>query len=580
MLTTVSDNCSATTAITINQNPSAGFTFSGHGTTQTITITAEDERGNSSVCTTSIYLRDTIPPLLSCPTLELISVDMTCQIMLADYTTVVSADDNCVPDATIILTQDPPVGTILMGDGTTTIVTITGNDTNGNSSQCQFTVELTNAIDPSITCPSNQNIEVDNSCEAVIPDYTSQAIVISNCFPATDFTVTQNPVGGTILSTLGMTQTITLTADNGAGKSNVCSFDITVIDTLPPIVTCPMDLTVMTNADCEVILLDYTSDITVSDNCSLPMDITINQNPTPATILMGTATHTIVMTATDETGHSSQCTFEITTVDGVPPTITCPPNDSLILNATCEITLADYTTNATVMDLCASPIDITITQSPLPSTILMGTGEQEIILTAYDGVDSSTCLFSLILQDTLPPVLTCPLNQDVTVNQSCLAVVPDYTAMGSMADPCNPAILSTITQTPASGTLLSAANTLETITLTATDNSGNQEMCSFVIQLIDDIPPTLTCPDNQMIFVNGCDYVVPDFAVDAIYSDNCSPNSSITIIQNPVPTTILADMGIQEISLMAIDENGNSVECTFQIELEFMFPAVPTVFGN
>ena len=83
-----------------------------------------------------------------------------------------------------------------------------------------------------------------------------------------------------------------------------------------------------------------------------------------------------------------------------------------------------------------------------------------------------------------------------------------------------------------------------------------------------------------MIFVNGCDYIVPDFAVAATYSDNCSPNSSITIIQNPIPTTVLADIGIQEISLMAIDENGNSVACTFQIELEFMFPAVPTVFGN
>src|SRR5438552_5565989 len=52
----VSDNCSPTNAITLNQSPAAG-TLVGLGT-NTITVTATDAAGNSATCTTSFVVTE------------------------------------------------------------------------------------------------------------------------------------------------------------------------------------------------------------------------------------------------------------------------------------------------------------------------------------------------------------------------------------------------------------------------------------------------------------------------------------------------------------------------------------------
>ena len=578
---TVSDNCALTGDITVIQNPVAGIIISGHGTMQAIILTATDENGNMSQCTTQVYLRDTISPTLICPGDQLISVDPMCQVNLADYTTVVAVDDNCTADIGITLTQNPPSGTILMGDGTMQVVTITGDDGNGNTSQCQFTVELTDEIDPTITCPSNQPLPLDENCEITIPDYTSEAIVTSQCLPAIDFTVTQMPAMGTLVTGVGVVQTITLTADNGAGKSNACSFDITLVDTIAPMVTCPPDMTLSANANCELTLPNYTGDVVVMDNCSAAANITITQSPGPATILTGNIPHTIVITAADESGNSMQCTFEVSIEDTMPPSITCPSALSVIVNEDCEVILPDYTTSATASDICAAPADITITQTPMPGLLLAGAGTTQVItLTADDGIQTASCEFMILLQDTLAPIINCHLNQDVLLDNNCLGSIPDYTSAILRSDNCtNPSSLM-ITQSPIAGTVFTGINTIHTIVLTAEDESGNTEVCSFLIQIIDEIAPSITCPDNQLAMVNGCDYRLPDFSTQAMIADNCSAPSNIMVTQSPMTDTLFTETGIHEITLTATDESGNSSQCSFFIELEIAFPPLPSIFGN
>ena len=137
-----------------------------------------------------------------------------------------------------------------------------------------------------------------------------------------------------------------------------------------------------------------------------------------------------------------------------------------------------------------------------------------------------------------------------------------------------------ITQSPTAGAVFTGINTIHTIVLTAEDESGNAEMCSFQIQLIDEIPPSITCPNNQLAMVNGCDYRLPDFSTEAIIADNCSAPANIMITQSPMPDIVFTDTGIYEITLTATDESGNSSQCSFFVELEIAFPALPSIFGN
>src|SRR5205823_1091532 len=61
---TVSDNCSATNAINLNQSPAAG-TLVGPGP-HTITVTATDQAGNIGTCTTTFTVSDTTAPVVTC----------------------------------------------------------------------------------------------------------------------------------------------------------------------------------------------------------------------------------------------------------------------------------------------------------------------------------------------------------------------------------------------------------------------------------------------------------------------------------------------------------------------------------
>ena len=137
-----------------------------------------------------------------------------------------------------------------------------------------------------------------------------------------------------------------------------------------------------------------------------------------------------------------------------------------------------------------------------------------------------------------------------------------------------------LAQSPAPNSLLTGPNTSHTIILNINDERGNASSCSFEILLTDETPPDLSCPDNQVILVKGCEYELPDYTGLAMIADNCSNFSDIMILQTPPPAMVLENSGIQEITITVTDENSNSIQCSFFLELEIMPPQAPSVFGN
>jgi hypothetical protein len=108
--------------------------------------------------------------------------------------------------------------------------TVTALDRFQNESS---TTNNANNLPPAITCPADQQIFLNTTCSAIVTDYRSMATVISS---AGQIPVTQSPAAGTVINGTGNT-TITLTATDAGGNSGSCSFTITVMDTLPPVIT-------------------------------------------------------------------------------------------------------------------------------------------------------------------------------------------------------------------------------------------------------------------------------------------------------------------------------------------------------
>ncbi|HAD12839.1 MAG TPA: hypothetical protein DCF33_10435, partial [Saprospirales bacterium] len=87
--------------------------------------------------------------------------------------------------------------------------------------------------------------------------------------------------------------------------------------------------------------------------------------------------------------------------------------------------------------------------------------------------------------DIIPPSITCPANATVSANASCQGTIGSYSA-ASLSDNCNPS--PTVTQSPASSTVLTGHNATQTVTLTANDGNGNTSTCTLTVTLKDVTP--------------------------------------------------------------------------------------------
>ncbi len=82
-----------------------------------------------------------------------------------------------------------------------------------------------------------------------------------------------------------------------------------------------------------------------------------------------------------------------------------------------------------------------------------------------------------VLAETVAPVITCPSDVTVQVNQGEQYTLPDYTTTASATDNCTAS--PAITQDPIIGTQVGVGDTV--ITLTATDEAGNTATCTFTL---------------------------------------------------------------------------------------------------
>src|SRR2546425_2157799 len=157
----------------------------------------------------------------------------------------------------------------------------------------------------SITCPAPITAEADQ---------VGGAFVVPGAATATGdgVTITSPSVG---VFPLGTT-TVTYTATDSSGDSVSCQTTITVVDTTPPVITCPAPITAEATGNESAFVVPGSA--TAFDTAG---PVAIN-SPAAGSYPLGTTT--VTYSATDQSGNSSSCSSSITVVDTTPPSITCP----------------------------------------------------------------------------------------------------------------------------------------------------------------------------------------------------------------------------------------------------------------
>src|SRR4029078_3764778 len=213
----------------------------------------------------------------------------------------------------------------------------------------------------------------------------------------------------------------------------------------------------------------------------------------------------VTVTATDAAGLTNVKTVVLTAKDITPPVLTPAANQNVNLNGSCSATVPDVRGTAT--DNCAGTI---ITQSPAVGATVSSShnGTINVTVTATDAAGlTNVKTVVLTAKDITPPVLTPAANQNVNLNGSCSATIPDV--RGTAIDNCPGTV---ITQSPAVGaTVSSSHNGTINVTVTATDAAGLTDVKTVVLTAKDITPPVLTPAANQNVNLNGsCSATVPD----------------------------------------------------------------------
>ena len=492
-----------------------------------------------------------------------IDADWQCEASLPDYIANIDVTDNCTAFNDLTITQSPAGGTTITGD--TNTVTISVTDETGNTTQTTFNVAVVDNSPPVISSTlSDDYIDAVYNCQAQLPDYTTAVVTADNC--SSNITITQTPSPGISIS--GDNNPVTITVTDEVGNAHSVSFNVSVVDdTAPWYDSFPNTQLVDAGANCEAALPDYTTQITVHDNCTTPANMIISQTPVAGTMISG-SNNPVVVTITDEAGNQNTLNLDVSVVDNTAPVISSSPGDqTLDAGANCEAVMPDLTGNVVATDNCTATDMLTLTQFPAAGSMVSDYTTASITITDEAGNSSSTN-FMIYVVDNMPPVfLSTHDDQVIDAGDNCEAALPDYTIYVNGDDNCMFNFMPV--QTPAPGTMISGDT--NTVTLTIEDEAGNQASVSFNVAVEDNTPPViLTYVDNQMVTANGPDgYTVQGTEFDIQdMSDNCGIASVVNDFNNQSTLDgALLPVGVTDIIWTVTDNAGNETTNNFYVDV-------------
>ncbi|MBA7524982.1 hypothetical protein ES705_17127 [subsurface metagenome] len=391
--------------------------------------------------------------------------------------------------------------------------------------------------------------------------------MIDNCTAAP--AVIQLPAAGSVINGHGTVQKITLMAEDDNGNIDLCTFDVTLSDTISPGITCPADVTVNVDAGLCIATGVALGTPATADNCS------VASVTNDATEPYAPGNTTVTWTVTDGSGNTATCTQTVTVIDNIDPTIICPSD--INQNSDPGVCDAYVTVPAPVTsDNCPGETAINSYNGTADASDTYPVGTTVVTWTVTDGYGNfSTCIQNITINDNENPSITCPADRTEYVDASCNFTLADYTGLAVVIDNCTAA--PAVIQLPAAGTVINGHGTVQMIILMADDGNGNTDSCTFDVTLSDTISPTISCIDDQTRDADAGEayYTVVGTEFDPVSSsDNCSVAGVINDINGGV--TIVGEQITDgtTITWSVTDGAGNTSQCSFTITVNVL-PANP-----
>jgi len=245
---------------------------------------------------------------------------------------------------------------------------------------------------PDAVCQDVQ-VDADENCDGIVtPDMVDGGSTDPDGDP---IVLTLDPPGP---YALGVTN-VTLTVTDDKGASDSCTATVTVVDTTPPMVTCPADIMVectepggISASDPQ--LTDFFAAFMAEDNCDGDLDV-MNDAPTffNGPCEGGGGSTMVTWTATDDSGNMAQCSATVMVVDTTPPEIEVTVTPQVLWPPNHKMVDVEYT--VTVTDICDDSAVwemVSLTSNEPEDDLGDGTTEPDIMGADVGTADTSVSL--------------------------------------------------------------------------------------------------------------------------------------------------------------------------------------------
>lgn len=478
-----------------------------------------------------------------------------------------------------------PGATAVNGTGQSVEVTVTGPAIDRDTDPGTYTLTYTATEDPNSVSVERTVIVTDTEAPSISIDGANPyKIQQGSCSPFVDPGVSANdgcagakPVTSSISGPGGATSvnpavagtyTVTYTATDGTHSATatrtvlVGNFPEDEVDQAassnqPPTITLVGDDQI--TIECGTPFTDPGATASVCGG-SIPVTTT-------GTVDIHTpGTYSITYSATAN-GFTTEATRIVTVeADNTAPTITL--NGANPMTVECHTSFTDP--GATAHDACAGDFAATAASTVDPNTV----GQYTVTYSATDPSGHSATAVTRVVNvvDSTAPTVTAPAN--VTVNTgsgaaSCGTTVSDATlGSGSANDACQGALSVTRTGVPA-GNVFPVGTT--TVTYSATDAHNNTASATQTVTVVDNTPPTISCPANITVYL-PLNSTATSMAVNytaPVGTDNCA--GATTAQTGGLASGATFPVGTTTNTFRVTDAAGNYTDCSFTVTVLYNF---------
>lgn len=524
-----------------------------------VTLSVIDNTGNQSTCVANVIVADNIAPIADCR-------DTTFYLGASGVVTVFpSAIDNGSTDNcgfTSRINNLPSVTYDCSQVGTNTAQLLI-TDGNGNTDQCSANVTIIDTISPSASCvaPNTVTVFLDSTCFGSIPAARLNSNSQDNCSSSLTYRVNGLPNATFTAANLTTNPNqVVLEVCDGSNNCSTCTTSVIVADNIPPTMVCRPD-TVQLDGNGNAVVIPSNVNGGSRDNCSVP-SYTVNGGPVINFDCTDLGSNSVTLVGTDQSGNSDSCTTTVFVEDVTAPNASCNGTVTVVLDPFTSVgTLTTAQVDNSSSDNCTI-VTYTLSRTTFNCNDIPNNPHAITLVVTDQSGNTDSCVTTVTVVDNVNPNAICrttPLTLSLvgsTVSTTVAAID------NGSNDNC---ALATLTLSQSTFNCSNVGN--NTVTLTATDSSGNIASCNATVVVNDVTNPTPFCvnPTIQLDANGNAGVAAVDLNTGSF--DNCSIDTVLANSQDSVFFTC-ADLGSNTVNVFMSDPSNNSATCPSTVTVE------------